>query len=166
MNVTRYTNSQNPVDDRDFCANDHLQIMLQKSFYQTNFCYEKRRDEFRETPENIKEVPNFVLVNIYLAYHLQDPVSVLKNHIQQQKTGKDLNFISHKENKDGLYERIFNDETKFENMLCVLYVFDIIFIYNVTPLLYENTLETNLYHILALFKVVFTNSFYQVFTSI
>jgi hypothetical protein len=28
LNVTRYTNSQNPVDDRDFCANDDIQIML------------------------------------------------------------------------------------------------------------------------------------------
>ena len=44
LNVTRYTNSQNPVDDRDFCANDDIQIKLQIESYQTNIWYEKRRD--------------------------------------------------------------------------------------------------------------------------
>ncbi|TAF05383.1 MAG: abortive phage infection protein [Nostocales cyanobacterium] len=154
LNVTRYTNSQNPVNDRDFCANDDIQIKLQNAFYQTNFWYEKRRDEFRETPKNIKEVPNSVLANVYLAYHLQDPASVLKNYNQQRKTGKDLNFISHKEDKDGLYEKIFNDETKFEDMLCAFYVFDII--YSTTPFSYSYTFRTHFYHSLALFKVAFT----------
>ncbi|QSV70036.1 MAG: AIPR family protein [Aphanizomenon flos-aquae KM1D3_PB] len=154
LNVTRYTNSQNPVDDRDFCANDDIQIMLQKASYQTNIWYEKRRDEFRETPENIMKVSNYVFANAYLAYHLQDPSSVLKNYNQQQQTSKNLNFISHKEHKDGFYEKIFNDETTFENMLCGLYVFDVI--YNATPLQYEDTFNCGLYHLLALFKVGFT----------
>ncbi|TAE57436.1 MAG: abortive phage infection protein [Nostocales cyanobacterium] len=154
LNVTRYTNSQNPVDDRDFCANDDIQIMLQNASYQTNIWYEKRRDEFRETPENIEKVPNSVFANTYLAYHLQDPSSVLKNYNQQQQTSKDLNFISHKEHKDGLYEKIFNDETTFENMLCGLYVFDVI--YTAVSLPYEDTFNAGLYHLLALFKVGFT----------
>ena len=150
LNVTRYTNSQNPVNDRDFCANDDIQIMLQKAFYQTNIWYEKRRDEFRETPENIEKVPNSVFADVYLAYHLQDPVSVIKNYDQV----KDLNFISHKEHKDGLYEKIFNDETTFENMLCAFYIFDVI--YNATLFSYQDTFLTGLYHFLALFKVAFT----------
>jgi hypothetical protein len=154
LNVTRYTNSQNPVDDRDFCANDDIQIMLQNAFYDTNFWYEKRRDEFRETPENITEISNYVFANTYLAYHLQDPASVLKNYNYQKQTGKDLNFISHKEHKDGLYEKIFNDETKFENMLCGFYVFDVI--YDATSLTYLDTFQAGLYHLLALFKVGFT----------
>ncbi|ALB42023.1 abortive phage infection protein [Anabaena sp. WA102] len=154
LNVTRYTNSQNPVDDRDFCANDDIQIMLQNASYQTNFWYEKRRDEFRETPENIETVSNSVFANTYLAYHLQDPSSVLKNYNQQKQTSKNLNFISHKEHKDGLYEKIFNDETTFENMLCGLYVFGVI--YAAVPLPYEETFNVGLYHLLALFKVGFT----------
>ena len=150
LNVTRYTNSQNPVNDRDFCANDDIQIMLQKAFYQTNIWYEKRRDEFRETPENIEKVPNSVFADVYLAYHLQDPVSVIKNYDQV----KDLNFISHKEHKDGLYEKIFNDKTTFENMLCAFYVFNVI--YNYAPFSYQATFRSSLYHFLALFKVAFT----------
>nr|WP_199308534.1 AIPR family protein [Aphanizomenon flos-aquae] len=126
LNVTRYTNSQTPVDDRDFCANEDIQIMLQKASYETNIWYEKRRDEFRETPENIIKVSNYVFANAYLAYHLQYPASVLKNYNQELKPGKDLNFISHKEDKDGRYEKIFNDQTTFENMLCAFYVFEVI----------------------------------------
>ncbi len=154
LNVTRYTNSQNPVNDRDFCANDDIQVMLQNSSYQTKIWYEKRRDEFRETPKDIKKIPNFVFANVYLAYHLQDPVSVLKNNTQNAKTNKDLNFISHKEHKEGLYEKVFNKETSYENMLCAFYVFNSID--EITPFSYQDTFKTNIYHLLALFKVAFT----------
>jgi hypothetical protein len=154
LNVTRYTNSQNPVQDRDFCANDEIQVALQNASYQTNIWYEKRRSEFRETPEGVKKIPNLVFANVYLAYHLQDPVSVLKNHTQRFKTDKDLNFISHKDHKDGLYEKIFNKNTSYEDMLCAFYIFDIID--DSTPFSYEDTFKTNLYHLLALFKVAFT----------
>jgi hypothetical protein len=154
LNVTRYTNSQNPVDDRDFCANDDIQIMLQNASYQTNIWYEKRRDEFRKTPENVKKVPNYIFANVYLAYHLQDPVSVIENN-NQRKMNKNLNFISHKEHGNGLYEKIFNDKTTFENMLCAFYVFNII--YNAAPFSsYQATFRTSLYHFLAFFKVAFT----------
>ena len=153
LNVTRYNNSQNPVEDRDFCANDDIQIMLQNASYQTNIWYEKRRDEFRETPENVKKVPNYIFANVYLAYHLQDPVNVIKNY-DQRKMNKNLNFISHKEHKDGLYEKIFNDKTTFENMLCAFYVFNVI--YNAAPFSYQATFRSSLYHFLALFKVAFT----------
>lgn len=154
LNVTRFTNSQNPVQDRDFCANDEIQVALQNASYQTNIWYEKRRDEFRETPKDVTTVPNFVFANVYLAYHLQDPVNVLKNHTQRFKTNKDLNFISHREHKDGLYEKIFNTNTSFEDMLCAFYVFDTID--DFTPFSYEDTFKTNLYHLLALFKLTFT----------
>jgi len=154
LNVTKYTNSQNPVNDRDFCANDDVQINLQISSYNTNYWYEKRRDEFRELPNGVKKVPNFVFANVYLAYHLQDPVSVLKNHQQRRKTGKDLNFISHKEHKDGLYEKIFIPEPNFNDMLCAFYLFDLID--KRTPYSFEDTFSTNLYHLLALFNFAFT----------
>jgi hypothetical protein len=155
LNVTRYTNSQNPVNDRDFCANDDIQVTLQNASYQTNVWYEKRRGEFRkETPKGIRKIPNHVFANVYLAYHLQDPVNVLRNYAQRLKTNKDLNFISHKEHNDGLYEKIFNDETTFEDMLCAFYIFDVID--EVTPLPYQATFKSDFYHLLALFKVAFT----------
>jgi hypothetical protein len=155
LDVTRYTNSQNPIQDRDFCANDDIQIKLQNSFYETKFWYEKRRGEFRERPNDlVKIIPNYVFADVYLAYHLQDPVSVLKNYGQRRKTGKDLNFISHRDNKDGLYEKIFNEDTKFEDMLCAFYIFHAISKNDKLP--YSYYLKTSLYHSLALFKVAFT----------
>jgi len=154
LNVTRYTNSQNRVHDRDFCANDDIQTRLQNASYQTNVWYEKRRGEFRELPEGIKKVANTVFANVYLAYHLQEPVNVLKNRTQQMASGKELNFISHKEHREGLYEKIFNEETFFEDMLCAFYLFDTI--KKSTAFSYRNTFRTNLWHLLALSKVVFT----------
>ena len=154
LNVTKYTNSQNPVSDRDFCANDDVQIKLQIASYNTNCWYEKRRDEFRELPSGVKKVPNFVFANVYLAYHLQDPVSVLKNYQQRRKNNKDLNFISHKEHKDGLYEKIFTPEPNFTDMLCAFYLFNLID--DRTTYSFEDTFSTNLYHLLALFNVAFS----------
>ena len=149
LNVTRFTNSQNPVNDRDFCANDDIQIKLQNESYQTKFWYEKRHDEFRELPEGIKKIPNFLLANLYLAYQLQDPVSVLHNRKYQGETNKDLNFVSHKEHKDGFYEKIFNNKTRFDDMLCAFYIFD-------TIITNHEGFEPFFVHFLALFKVAFT----------
>ncbi len=151
LNVTRYTNSQNPVQDRDFCANDDIQIALQNDSYQTKVWYEKRRDEFRETPDGVRKIPNLFFANAYLAYHLQDPVSVLKNYAQRPKN---LNFISHKNHKDGLYEKIFNEKTTFKDMLCSFYVFDTIV--EKSKFSFNDTFKTNLYHSVALFKIAFT----------
>ena len=158
LNVTRYTNSQNPIYDRDFCANDDIQIRLQNDSYQTQFWYEKRRDEFRELPQGIEKVPNSVFANVYLAYHLQDPVRVLSNYRQQRETRKDLIFISHREHQEGLYEKIFNSTTSFEDMRCAFYLFDVLVdvMGSTTPYTNEDTFKTPLYHILALFKIVFT----------
>lgn len=163
LNVTRFTNSQNPIQDRDFCANNPIQEKLQKDFYNTKFWYEKRRGEFRDEDKEIDEelknrgikiVPNVVFANAYLAYHLQDPISVFNNFQQMKKSKKDLIFLSHKENKDGLFEKIFNDDTRYEDMLCSFYVFDTIF--KRIPLNYGDIASTNLYHVLSLFKIVFT----------
>lgn len=156
LNVTRYTNSQNPVDDRDFCANDEIQIRLQQASFKTKHWYEKRRGEFRE-PEKLEEmgikiVPNYVFANAYLAYHLQDPTRILKNYHQQEE--KDLNFISYKDNPEGFYERIFNEKTFFEDMLCSFYLFQFL-MEDSGNMSYEASFLSNIYHHLALFKIAF-----------
>jgi hypothetical protein len=154
LKVTRFTNSQNPVNERDFRANDEIQVRLQNDFFKTNYWYEKRRGEFRTSPKGIKRIPNNVFANCYLAYHLQEPVAVLNNFRQIKKTRKDLLFVSHKDSKDGLYEKVFNDNSKFEDFLTSFYLLDTIF--KRTPFDFEDTFSSNLYHLLSLFKIVFT----------
>lgn len=154
LKVTRFTNSQNPVNERDFRANDDIQVRLQNDFFKTNYWYEKRRGEFRTSPKGIKRIPNNVFANCYLAYHLQEPVAVLNNFRQIKKTRKDLLFVSHKDSKDGLYEKVFNDNSKFEDFLTSFYLLDTIF--KRTRFEFEDTFSSNLYHLLSLFKIIFT----------
>ena len=154
LNVTRYTNSQNPVQDRDFCANDDIQVRLQNESFKTNFWYEKRRDEFREVPEGVREISNVIFANCYLAYHLQEPVNVINNVIQMRETGKDLLFVSHKDNRDGLYEKIFNKESKFEDFLTSFYL--MLILSNEADFDFEDTFGNSSYHLLSFFKIVFT----------
>lgn len=161
LNVTRYTNSQNPVNDRDFHANDEIQIRLQNESFTTKYWYEKRRGEFREIPSDIEVVPNHVFANAYLAYHLQDPVSVFNNFHQSTKTGIDLPFVSHTVNKDGLYEVIFNNETKFEDLLASFQVLSAMMLLTANIRNYLTTFSTVIYHILALFKTIFTKYCHQ-----
>jgi len=124
LQVTRYTNSQNPLSDRDFHANDEVQIRLQKESFQTQFWYEKRQDEFRgNVPEGIKVISNEQFAQAYLVYELQDSMSHLASLIDHSSH---LNFVSNKEHPNGMYERIFNEKTRFEDLLCSLYIMDFI----------------------------------------
>jgi hypothetical protein len=121
LEITRYTNSQNPIFDRDFRANDDIQIRLQKESFQTNIWYEKRRGEFRNAgtlPSTIKKYSNEIFARTYLAYDLADPINA-------QDTGA-LIFLSRQEDKSGLYEKIFNDDTRFENMRVSFYLYKLL----------------------------------------
>ncbi len=158
LNVTRYTNSQNPITDRDFKANDDIQIKLQNESFNTNFWYEKRRGEFRSVPDGVKIVPNSIFANCYLAYYLEEPVHLLKNINQFKTSQKDLLFLSYKENKDGLYERLFNNEAKFIDFISAFYLYEILKseYYKNQLFNFENFISRGLFHLLSLFKIVFT----------
>jgi hypothetical protein len=107
--ITRYTNSQNPMVNRDFHANDDVQVRLQNVSFDTPYWYEKRRGEFRHIPEGINIIENFTLAVAYLAFFMEEiHGAVLKS---------DFIFISRDIESRGLYEMIFNDRIKFEDML-------------------------------------------------
>jgi hypothetical protein len=160
LNVTRYTNSQNPVEDRDFCANDEVQIRLQQESFKTKYWYEKRRGEFRE-PEKLEKmgiqiVSNDVFASKYLAYYLQEqPTRVINNHERQASEGKNLNFISYKDDPEGFYEKIFNNQTSFKDMLCSFYVYNIV-LASLGSSYDSNSFPLEAYPLLTLFKTVFT----------
>jgi len=104
--ITRYTNSQNPMEDRDFWANDEVQIRLQDESLDTNYWYEKRRGEFVSVPKNVKVIPNKVFAICHLSFNLGRPHDI-----------KGL-FISYYEDDEGIYEQIFNNGyVSFKEML-------------------------------------------------
>jgi hypothetical protein len=113
LQITRYTNMQNPMEDRDFWANDEIQKRLQKESFATEFWYEKRRGEFRLVEEETKKlgidiISNKHFVVSYVAYQLQKPAYAINRQ-------NDF-FISRKDSPTGLYEEIFNEESKFIDM--------------------------------------------------
>ncbi len=119
--VTKYTNSQNPVINRDFHANDDIQSKIQNSFFENgNIWYEKRRGEFkkRRIPKEINIISNELFAQIYLAYGLQLPVTA--------KNNKKYIFVTRIEDKDyGLYETIF-DNASYDEMLAGYYIYSFV----------------------------------------
>lgn len=114
MQITRFTNMQNPLHDRDFWANDEVQQRLQNESFATDFWYEKRRDEFRLTKQKqgdlgIKVISNEELIRAYSAFYLQNPIYAIHK--------ADKFFISKRDDKDGLYEELFNSKTKFDDII-------------------------------------------------
>ncbi len=99
LKVTRFTNSQNPISERDFHSNDEVQKRLQYEFLKfSNVWYETRRGEFRKKLKGIVKLKNENLGQSYLAYHLNDPFNAKQNKKQI--------FVTKNINSNGLYEKI------------------------------------------------------------
>lgn len=109
LEITRYNNSQNPMENRDFQANEDIQLQIQKESFETGYWYEKRRGEFRKVPGEIKVIGNTFFAAAYLSFYMEDVYNaVFKNHML---------FVSKEVEPDGLYEKIFNSRPKFNDML-------------------------------------------------
>ncbi|HCE2906930.1 TPA: AIPR family protein [Vibrio parahaemolyticus] len=117
LQVTRYTNSQNPVTERDFWSNDPIQEEIQRYFYNTSYWYEKRNGEFRTVPEGIEVVSNEKAAQAYLSFWLGDPIAMIGYNKEKDRKGVDLLFTSFRDNRDGLYETVFNSKTNPQDML-------------------------------------------------
>jgi hypothetical protein len=117
LKITKYTNSQNPMEERDFWANDDIQVKLQQESFNTHYWYEKRRGEFRGAPKGIEIVPNEIFAIHHLAINLQKPNEACK----ALKERKDAFFLSRQDDKDGLYEEIFvENNISFHSMLSAM----------------------------------------------
>ncbi|MGH1336334.1 MAG: AIPR family protein [Aureispira sp.] len=126
LNVTRYTNAQNPIGARAFHANDPVQLRLQEESYKTPYWYEKRDGEFRDIPKGIEVISNEQFAKAYAEFYLQGFIIGIKRQMAYRKTGKNIFFSTSEEHEEGLYQTIFNDNTKFEELLTA-YVFYTIF---------------------------------------
>lgn len=118
FDITKFTNSQNQIFDIDFMANDEIQKKLQDESFKTKVWYQRRRGEFvfedNIVPESITVETNDNFALYYMVFYLQDPVTVTKE--------KKFFFISNKHNSKGLYEKIFNEDTNYTDMLASYYI--------------------------------------------
>lgn len=116
LEITRFTNSQNEMEARDFVSNETEQKRLQEESFNTNYWYEKRRGEFitKKITANSSQVKTKVVANkwfalAYMAFYLQKPA--------QAYLCNDKLFVKAQYDKDGRYEEIFTPKTSFTNML-------------------------------------------------
>ncbi|CAF30037.1 AIPR family protein [Methanococcus maripaludis] len=109
LEITRYTNSQNKILSSDFMANDEIQIRLQNESFNGTFWYERKRGEFVNNPEGVRIIDSRLIARDYITFHLQKLQDALYNYNNV--------FKSHKEDKNGIYEKIFNENTTFKDIL-------------------------------------------------
>lgn len=168
LEITRYTNRQNEMQPRDFVANLDEQQRLQMESFQTNYWYEKRRDEFRYDKEVLEKrygvhiLSNEDFIIAYAAFYLQKPT--------YSSLPSELFFLKHTEDKRGLYEEIFNENTKFEDMLAayfihkwVLAVFTEDFEKNNTDKPFFEGMKYIIYPVIALTKIVMQKYFHVIY---
>jgi hypothetical protein len=117
LNITRFTNQQNPTEPRDFWVNDPVQIRLQNESFKTNYWYSVRRNEFPNLPNNmVKIIPSSDFILAYLDFWGD------KNKIARHEEGiwtrfnntlKAAGWTTYK----GVYEQYFNENTQFIDLL-------------------------------------------------
>lgn len=115
--ITQFTNSQNPLHPADFYANDPIQERLQVESYAYDLWYERRRGEFRDKPEGVTVIDKETMARIYVAAHLEEPVLVFRS--------TDDVFRSREHHQEGLYEFVFNESTRYTNMLASFRLFKV-----------------------------------------
>lgn len=81
--IARFTNTQNPVKNRDIMSNDLVQIKLQKELRHEGFYYERKKYEYRDQRvDNNKKIDAEKLGQAILAFYLEKPGSA-KNKKQE-----------------------------------------------------------------------------------
>lgn len=147
LRITRFTNSQNPLEERDFWANDDIQIQLQQESFETKYWYEKRREEFRVVPDDVTVVSSRDLAFSHLSLNLARPHAAWG----AITSGGDYLFVSSEDDrKNGLYQQTFID-AEFKDMLAAY-----LFAETVYPFLYpdEELSKNELIHELLLVRIV------------
>ncbi|OAD23168.1 abortive infection phage resistance protein [Candidatus Thiomargarita nelsonii] len=77
---------------------------------------------------------------------------------------KNLLFLSHNEHPSGLYEVVFNENTKFEDMLCSMYL--LMLIASTSDGDFDKVQSSHLIYVLALFKVIFSKYIEKKYTHV
>ncbi len=101
--IAEYTNSQNPVKDRDIRSIDSVQIKLEEEFKQLGYFYERKRNQHEDESKD-KKIDAEKLGQAILTFELGMPA--------ESKNKKSIIFGSK-------YEEIFNDELSAKQALKV-----------------------------------------------
>ncbi len=101
--IAEYTNSQNPVRDRDIRSIDLTQIKLEEEFKQLRYFYERKRGQY-EKEERDKKIDAEKLGQALLAYNLEMPA--------EAKNKKSIIF-------GDKYDEIFNDNLSAKDALTI-----------------------------------------------
>lgn len=154
LKVTKYTNSQNPVSERDFWSNDPIQKKLQDYFFNTQVWYEKRDGEFREEPDDVYVIPNRIFASAYMGFWLLKPVDVVKSALAYSDNESDRIFSSRTESAEGLYETIFNSQTDPKIVHASFILFDILTDVRPFAKRRDSLIFTNIFHVLSIIRIV------------
>lgn len=118
--IARFTNTQNPVKNRDIMSNDIIQVKLQKELKKEGFFYERKKYESRDQKiGNDKKIDAEKLGQSILAFYVDKPGSA-KNK-KQEIFGDFYNDVFDEEKIDSnfallpylLYKKINDDVRKF-----------------------------------------------------
>ena len=108
--IAEYTNSQNPVNNRDIHSIDSLQIKLEKEFEVLGLFYERKRNQYRDKPKNLR-IDAEKLGQAVFAFYLEKP--------SEAKNEKRSIFGTS-------YDLIFNDDLRAGKAIIAYKLFDFI----------------------------------------
>ncbi|MFA5210981.1 MAG: AIPR family protein [Patescibacteria group bacterium] len=100
--IARFTNTQNPVKNRDIMSNDLIQIKIQKELERMGFFYERKKYEFRDKEVNAdKKIDAERIGQAMLSFYVDKPGSA-KNK-KQEIFGDFYNDIFDEQRMNGNY---------------------------------------------------------------
>lgn len=108
QDIAEYTNSQNPVKNRDIRANDYIQKKLEKELLAMGYFYERKKGFYRTKPKD-KRLDSEKVGQILMAFYNDMPGDA--------KNKKRLIF-------EDKFDIIFNDNLKAEDVLLAYKLYD------------------------------------------
>jgi hypothetical protein len=122
--IARFTNTQNPVKNRDIMSNDLIQVKLQKELNSLGYYYERKKYEYRDQKiSNVKKIDAEKLGQAILSFYLEKPGS--SKNKKQEIFGDFYNEIFDQNKIDAdyillpylLYRKIENDIKNFKKKI-------------------------------------------------
>lgn len=110
--IAEYTNSQNPVNNRDIRSLDDVQIKLETEFRTLGYYYERKKRQHAIEPRS-KRIDAERAGQVLMAFY----------HDLPGEAKNEKRFIF---NKDKYYSKVFSDEVKADKILVASSLFDLI----------------------------------------